>query len=289
MRIVELVLAFSWSAAIAFGLVTTHVSGAEIARVPSSTFGPKPSGDVIQISVRGKEGRVWFGDMAHLNKAKFDALGEKYPTRRFICGDEKENMSQASVVVSKSVIVIAAHAIYDEHCVMISEAAKCHLRDVDHKNYFIDLNYFSSGPQTAEAEGRACHLHGLSGQLKQDDWVVVRLQKPIPGVIPYNLEKPGPNDVGRAYTLVSRAANNFIDPRAPKAAYPNIQSCVWRNIISGPQGTFLMKTDCDTGFGMSMGPMLTGDNAIQGFHVALLMALTATPTMRTRTTVLLSL
>src|SRR5262245_3706235 len=215
-------------------------------------------------AIIGDDDRITIRQKANNDPEEVARLMEDYPTRQFHCGGF---VSTANVVYKKDVILLPAHALYDENCEILGAArdGRCYLTDHDGSTYAVDIKTAISGVQLHKAANKECRFVERPDDPAMDaaDWAVVRLTEPLEGVRPYGLYASPLLGEGMALTLVASRAGNL--PASPDEM--NFQVCRWMSTkIVGGSIRFL-KTDCDGGRGMSGGALVNDRRQIVGIHI----------------------
>lgn len=176
---------------------------------------------------------------------KFSANGTMF------CKDKAGEWTQSSanVVDKNNVLLMSAHAFYDDNCQPISgseDFSACVFQTNPRPPQKAKLYHVKS-----VKSGTKCPTFNKDGSLakKKDDWAVVTLQKPVAGVHPFHLNRNCRVSVGWTGINIASSATNFGDGKTA-AITP---SCSARH-ATGNDGTF--KTDCSNGKGNSGGGML---------------------------------
>ncbi len=218
-------------------------------------------------AVLGDENRITADEYAKQRGLELSTLQRIYPTRSFICGGNK---SQANIVLQSDVILITAHAIYDDQCQLEKQFKNCVLRDINGENYEIESGSLKSGIQIALSMNLPCGIDDATGHtrihdsIREYDWAVLKLEKRVPNVSPYQIRAPLISEQSKSYTVFATSAANF-GKRGNRPS--NFQSCSWRNSFETLSGGYMMMTDCDVGGWMSGAPLLAG-NVIEGIQVS---------------------
>jgi hypothetical protein len=206
-------------------------------------------------SVLGEDNRIAIDTYARVYGYEVASLYRSYPTRKFVCGSSE---SQANIVSKSNVILVSGHSVLDGDCKIERDIENCALIDHDGKKYKVEPSSLIHGNRQFIVKKGACGP--TKGLMTFQDWAVFKLQGNVPDVVPYNIRAPKVGGHGRLYTVYTSGAANF---GFPANAVPSFQLCKWRSSLKFVPGHVIIKTDCDSGAGMSGAPLLQA-NTVEG-------------------------
>jgi hypothetical protein len=206
-------------------------------------------------SVLGEDNRIAIDAYARVYGHGVATLYRYYPTRKFVCGN---SASQANIVWKSNIILVSGHSVMDDNCKIERDIENCALIDHDGKKYKVEPSSLTHGNIAFAVKKGTCGPN--NALMVFQDWAVFKLRSNIPDIVPYKISAPKLEGHGRLYVVYASGAANF---GPPANEVPSFQSCRWRSSLKFLPGYTIMKTDCDSGPGMSGSPLLQ-EGTIEG-------------------------
>jgi hypothetical protein len=172
-------------------------------------------------------------------------------THRMVCEDQA---ASANLVLTNDTVVTVAHLL------VRPDGSR---RDIAKCAFVVDRNGRTTRyPVRVETlrigkfRGADKRVFGLLDIV--NDWMVIRLARPVPGITPYLLpvEADGAFFAGKPVTTVSALTDNWPSKRETLRL---AERCTLRNQFGGARERHaVMVMDCDVGYGSSGGAILVG-------------------------------